>query len=140
MSFIQNFIQTNWLLILVFFLSGAMLLFPYVQRLASPLKEIGTLGAIQLINSRQRGVARYSRAKEYEGGRLPNAIHIPLGQLGSRIQELAKLTARPIVVYCDRGGRTRPAESALANQGFKEIYHLLGGFAAWKAAGLPVEK
>jgi rhodanese-related sulfurtransferase len=53
---------------------------------------------------------------------------------------LTKLTARPIVVYCDRGGRTRSAESALGKQGFKEIYHLQGGFAAWKAAGLPVEK
>jgi len=140
MSFFQSFIQTNWLLILVFFMSGAMLLFPFVQRLASPLKEVGTLGAIQLVNSRNAVLLDVREPKEYEGGRLPNAIHIPLGQLGSRIQELAKLTARPIVVYCGRGGRTRPAESALANQGFKEIYHLLGGFDAWKAAGLPVEK
>jgi rhodanese-related sulfurtransferase len=28
----------------------------------------------------------------------------------------------------------------LARKGFKEIYHMNGGFAAWKAAGLPVEK
>lgn len=136
----MSFIQANWLLLLVFFLSGAMLLWPYVQRLALPVKEVGTLNAIQLINARNAVLLDVREPKEYEGGRLPNAIHIPLGQLQSRIQELVKLTARPIVVYCDRGGRTRSAEATLGKQGFKEIYHLHGGFAAWKAAGLPVEK
>jgi rhodanese-related sulfurtransferase len=28
---------------------------------------------------------------------------------------------------------------ALAKAGFAEIYHLSGGFRAWKDAGLPVE-
>jgi hypothetical protein len=75
------FIQTNWLLLLVFFLSGAMLLWPYLLRLASPLKEVGTLNAIQLINARNAVLLDVREPKEYEGGRVPKAIHIPLEQL-----------------------------------------------------------
>jgi rhodanese-related sulfurtransferase len=136
----MSFIQSNWLLILVMFLSGAMLIWPYVQRLMSPVQEIGTLNVTQLINSRNAVLLDIREPKEFEGGRVPNAIHIPAGQLASRSQELGKLVSRPIVVYSERGGRSRTADAALGKQGFKDIYYLNGGFAAWKAAGLPVEK
>jgi rhodanese-related sulfurtransferase len=77
---------------------------------------------------------------EYEAGRLPKAIHIPLSQLASRAGELAKLTARPIVAYCATGNRSRGAGAALARIGFKDIYNLDGGYRAWKDAGLPVDR
>lgn len=136
----MSFIETNWMLVLVMLLSGAMLLWPYVQRLVSPVREIGTLNVTQLINTRNAALLDIREPKEFEGGRIPNAIHIPAGQLGSRSQELGKLVSRPIVVYSERGGRSRTADAALGKQGFKDIYYLNGGFAAWKAAGLPVER
>ena len=37
--------------------------------------------------------------------------------------------------------RAKSTKSAtLAKAGFKDIYHLTGGIAAWRGAGLPVEK
>jgi rhodanese-related sulfurtransferase len=136
----MSFFQENWILFLVLFTSGAMLLWPYAQRLTSPIKEIGTTNAVQIINGRNPVLLDVREPGEYEGGRVPSAVHIPLGQLATRAEELAKLAARPVIVYCSRGGRTRSAQALLAKHGFKEIYHLLGGFAAWKAAGLPVER
>src|SRR5262249_11129115 len=136
----MSFVQNNWMLFLTLILSGGLLLWPYIQRLIAPIKEIGTVNAIQLINSGNAVLLDVRDTREYEGGRLPNAIHIPLAQLTARVQELAKMVSRPIVVYCERGGRTRPAQSILAKAGFKDIYHLNGGFASWKSAGLPVEK
>ena len=56
--------------------------------------------------------------KEYEGGRVPNAVHMPLSQLASRGEELAKFTARPVIAYCERGNRSRSAAGALAKLGF----------------------
>ena len=67
-------------------------------------------------------------------------VHIPLSQLDSRGTELAKQTARPVVAYCESGQRSRSAGGSLAKLGFADIYHLTGGFRAWKDAGLPVEK
>lgn len=42
------------------------------------------------------------------------------------------------VFHCASGNRTRMNAGLLLATGFKAIYHLKGGIAAWKAAGLPV--
>jgi rhodanese-related sulfurtransferase len=134
------FIQNNWLLILVFVLSGAMLVWPFVQNRLSPTKDLGNLELTRLINSSNPVLLDVRETKEYEGGRLPNAVHIPLSQLASRGDELARLNGRPVVAYCMTGNRSRMANRVLARLGFKDIYNLRGGYRAWKDAGLPVEK
>jgi rhodanese-related sulfurtransferase len=136
----MSFIQENWMLFVVLFLSGGMLLWPMLQRRFSTMKDVGNLQATQLINSGNAALLDVRETKEYEGGRLPNAIHIPLSQLGARGPELAKLAGRPLVVYCARGTRSRMAAGALEKQGFKDLYNLVGGFNAWQSAGLPVER
>jgi len=134
------FVQENWLLILVAFVSGAMLVWPLVQRRFSPMKALSTTDVTRLINSRDAIPLDVREPKEFEGGRLPNALHIPLSQLESRSADLAKHAGKPVVVYCETGNRSRMAGAALAKAGLTEVYHLNGGFRAWKDAGLPVEK
>ena len=136
----MSFFRENWLLILVAFVSGAMLVWPLVQRRFSAMKELGTLGATHLVNTQDAVLLDLRETKEYEGGRLPNAVHIPLSQLDSRAGELAKYASRPVIAYCATGSRGRNAGAALAKAGFKDVYNLNGGFHAWKDAGLPVEK
>ena len=136
----MQFFITNWMLELIIVLSGAMLVWPLVQGRFSKVKEIGTLHAIQLINRQNAVLLDVRESKEFAGGHLPNALHIPLSELGSRGSELAKLTSRPVIAYCERGQRSRAAGSALAKLGFTDIYQLTGGFRAWKDAGLPVTK
>jgi rhodanese-related sulfurtransferase len=138
MSFMQS--PTNQMLVGVFLLSGGMLVWPFVQRRMSSVKDVNNVEATQLINRRNAVLLDVREPKEFEGGRLPSAIHIPLSQLAGRVSELAKFTARPIVAYCDTGRRSRMAAGALEKAGFKEIYTLQGGIAAWKKDGLPVEK
>lgn len=135
----MSFVQENWILILVAFVSGAMLVWPLVQRRFAAGKPIGTLGATHLINTRDALLVDVREPKEYEGGRLPNAVHVPLSQMETRGGELARHATRPVIAYCDGGTRARMAGNALAKAGFSEIYHLNGGFRAWKDAGLPVE-
>jgi rhodanese-related sulfurtransferase len=136
----MSFVQNNWMLILVLVMSGAMLVWPLVQRRMSTMKDIGNLEATRLINSANAILVDVRETKEFEGGRLPQAIHIPLSQLDSRGGELAKFAGRPVIAYCMSGNRSRMAGSALARLGFADVYQLHGGFRAWKAAGLPVEK
>jgi rhodanese-related sulfurtransferase len=136
----MSFVQNNWMLILVLLLSGAMLVWPLVQGRISPVKDVGNLQVTHLINTRDAVLVDVRETREYEGGRLPRALHIPLSQLDSRAAELAKLTNRPVVVYCASGNRSRRAGAALARIGFTEICSLQGGYRAWKDAGLPVEK
>jgi rubrerythrin len=45
---------------------------------------------------------------------------------------------KPVLTYCAIGGRSRAAAQYLSGQGFKEVYNLKGGIAAWeggKASG-----
>jgi rhodanese-related sulfurtransferase len=136
----MSFIQSNWMLILVLILSGGMLVWPLIQRRLSPSKDVGNLEVTRLINGANAVLLDVRETQEFEGGRLPNAVHIPLSQLESRGSELARNTARPIVAYCMTGNRSRMAAKALARLGFKDVYNLRGGYRAWKDAGLPVEK
>jgi rhodanese-related sulfurtransferase len=139
MSFVA-FLEKNWLLVATMLASGAMLIWPVIGRRFSGAREINTLAVTQLINTRNPLLLDVRETKEYEGGSLPNAIHVPLSQLTSRAAELAKYVSRPVVAYCERGQRSRSAVGVLAKQGFKEIFYLHGGFKAWREAGLPVQK
>jgi rhodanese-related sulfurtransferase len=136
----MQFILNNWPLILVLVVSGGMLVWPLVQRYLSSGREIGALAATQLINRQNAVVLDLRETNEYEGGRVPNAVHIPLSQLAGRGKELAKFTARPVIAYCDRGNRSRTATSQLTKLGFTEVFTLHGGLRAWSEAGMPLEK
>ena len=116
----MSFIQNNWMLILVAFLSGAMLVWPLVQRRFSPMKDVGNLNATHLINHSDAVLLDVRETKEYEGGRLPNAVHIPLSQLDGRAAELASSRAGRSIAYCASGARRRMAGDALAKQGFTD--------------------
>jgi rhodanese-related sulfurtransferase len=134
------FIEKNWPLVLVFVLSGAMLLWPLVQRRLSPTREIGTFDATRLINAENAILLDVREPKEFTGSRLPNALHIPLSQLKERGVELAKFVSRPVIVYCERGMRSGAATSPLTKLGFSSVQSLRGGLRAWKDAGLPMQK
>jgi rhodanese-related sulfurtransferase len=139
MSFLA-FLEKNWVLVLAMLASGAMLVWPLIARRLGAGREINSLAVTQLINTRNPLLLDLRETREYAGGRLPDAVHVPLSQLRSRGGELAKHVSRPVVAYCERGVRSRAAGGILARQGFKEVFLLHGGFKAWKEAGLPVQK
>jgi len=135
-----QFLENNWMLVLVMVVSGALLVWPYVQHLFGPMREIGALQATQLINRQNAVMLDVREAAEYTDATVPNAVHLPLSQLASRANELAKMTARPVIAFCARGNKSRAAASLLAKLGFKEVYTLHGGLRAWTEAGLPLGK
>ena len=61
------FVEKNWILFLALFLSGAMLLWPLVQRRLSPVKEIGTLNVTQLINHQNAVLLDVREAERIQG-------------------------------------------------------------------------
>ena len=76
--------------------------------------------------------------KEYAGGHIPKARHIPLGQLAGRMQELEKFKGKPILVTCRSGHRSARACGMLKKAGFETVYNQAGGILAWERANLPV--
>ena len=137
---IVAFLLNNWLLVLALVVSGAMLVWPLVQRRLSSARQVGALAATQLINRQNALILDLRESSEYAAGRVPNALHIPLSQLDARARELAKFVGRPVIAYCDRGLRSRRAVSVLSKLGFSEVFTLDGGLRAWSDAGMPLEK
>jgi rhodanese-related sulfurtransferase len=134
------FLAKNWPIVLVAIVSGLMLLWPYLLRLLTPVREVGTLDATRLMNDENALVIDVREDREVAAGRVPNAVHVPLSQLPSRAGELTRSAKRPVIVYCDRGVRARNAAGVLGKTGFERVYLLRGGFRAWRDAGLPVQK
>lgn len=136
----MQFVQNNLMLIAVALLSAGMLVWPMIGRRISGVKEVETLEAIQLINHRDAVILDVREDKEFATGRLPNAKHIPLGQLVARLKDVEKFKKKPIVVNCRSGARSATACGILRKNGFEEVYNLKGGINAWQQANMPVEK
>jgi rhodanese-related sulfurtransferase len=67
-----------------------------------------------------------------------NATLIPLGQLPSRLSEIAQYKNKPVAVICHSGRRSAKGAEILRNAGFTQVANVEGGTNAWVNAGLPV--
>jgi rhodanese-related sulfurtransferase len=77
---------------------------------------------------------------EWARGRLPGAMHLGRGIIERDIEALFADRNTPIVCYCAGGYRTILVCDSLQRMGYANVVSLAGGFRAWQAAGLPVEK
>ena len=64
--------------------------------------------------------------------RFPPAIHIPMGDVPSRVSELDP--HRETVVICHHGIRSAQVAGYLARMGFARVLNLAGGIDAWSVA------
>lgn len=84
-------------------------------------------GELQLVDVRE--------AAEVAQRQVPGAIHIPLGQLPVRLDELDR--ERPVAFLCRSGGRSSAATRTATRAGF-DAANITGGIAAWIRTGLRV--
>ena len=77
------------------------------------------------------------RAGEYAGGHAAGALNLPLDKLPQSLEQLDLNKA--VYVICQSGYRSSIGTSILENAGFRQLYDVTGGTAAWIAAGLPTE-
>ena len=77
-------------------------------------------------------------ATEYDAGHLRGVRNIPVGHLADHLPELPRDT--PLVLHCQSGARSSIGASVLRAHGFANVINMTGGFGAWDAAGLPVER
>lgn len=61
---------------------------------------------------------------------IPSSIHIPLHELGPRINELDRYRHKEIICYCATGSRSVNAALTLKKAGFT-VGNLDGGMSSW---------
>lgn len=74
---------------------------------------------------------------EWQAGHAPRAVHLSLSALAAGAGLPAEAQARPLVVICRSGNRSRQAAELLATRG-AEVVDVIGGMRDWAGAGLPV--
>ena len=79
-------------------------------------------------------------------GQLPGAFRAPRGMLEFWVDPESPYykpeldDGRTLVLYCGSAWRSALAGAALRDMGRDDVMHMAGGFSAWKAAGLPIER
>src|SRR5579863_7955379 len=76
---------------------------------------------------------------EWDEGHIPGALHIPRGNLESRVEAAVPDHGVPLVVYCASGIRSAFAADTLATLGYAQPYSLSGGYTDWKRNGYATE-
>jgi parallel beta-helix repeat protein len=107
-----------------------------MRTLASSYNDVTVTAAKTMIDQKPYLVILDVRDQsEYDSGHIRNSKLIPVSELATRLNELSKTDE--ILVYCMAGGRSVTASQILADNGFSHVYNMLGGIAAWIAAGYP---
>lgn len=83
----------------------------------------------KLIESDDISIIDVREPMEVAFGKIPNAIHIPLGEIESRVNELSKETKYAVV--CRSGNRSGVASQFLNSLGYN-TYNMVGGMMGWK--------
>lgn len=134
----MNFFVENWLLILVAFVSGGMLVWPMVRK-GGTGGSVNTSEAVRLINREKAVLVDVGESEEFAAGHAGGARNIPLGRLeGSK--ELPSNKALPVLLMCPTGARAARAAGVLRKAGYERALAVAGGTRAWREAQLPVER
>lgn len=108
---------------------------PFLPRAAGALKarelaELLKQGAVAAVDVRD--------ASAFGRAHIPRAANIPLDELEGRLAELYMLPGQP-VLYDRSGDKTKDFAEKMTEQG-TPVAFLEGGFLAWEAEGLPIER
>ncbi|MGH7225738.1 MAG: rhodanese-like domain-containing protein, partial [Gemmataceae bacterium] len=113
-------------------LAEATAMVPFMAMAELKDRLAGRPNDLVVLNVREKGA--------YESGHIPNARHLPRGQLELRVdQDFPDPTLR-IVVACEFGKISTLAAATLRQLDFMRAVALDGGIKAWREAGFPLDQ
>jgi rhodanese-related sulfurtransferase len=128
--------------LLVLALLGLTVGILYVEfsRLTSGFKTVEPGGLTRLINQQNALLVDVSAQADFEKGHIAGAKNVQPSQFDPENKVLAAVRDLPVVVTCRSGTASAAAARKLAKAGFKQVFWLDGGLAAWQQANLPLVK
>lgn len=77
---------------------------------------------------------------EWAAAHAAGAIHLSRGIIERDIETKIPNQATTLVLYCGGGYRSALVADSLKKMGYSNVISLDGGWRAWQAAGMPIEK
>ncbi|MDH5516922.1 MAG: rhodanese-like domain-containing protein [Gammaproteobacteria bacterium] len=136
LEFVSNHALLNVAVVVIVFLIIKMEL----ERFTSGIVQINPFEAIRALNDDNAIVLDVREIKEFNDGHLKDAVHIPLSDFKSRLDELSKYKDKRVIAYCRSGSRSYSACKTLKKAGFEAVNNLQGGIMAWQNQNMPVSK
>jgi rhodanese-related sulfurtransferase len=100
--------------------------------------EIGPQALEAMLRDGSAVVVDVREPDEFAGGHIPGAINMPLS--GFQPSRLPTIEGKKLILNCQGGKRSGMALEKCGVAQAAVDTHLAGGFAAWAAARLPVER
>jgi len=94
-------------------------------------KQLNHEEAKQLIEQGDVIIADVRDQSSFEAEHINGATHLSVKALNDFCQTTHHDT--PILVYCYHGISSQSVAQHLVDQGFTQVYSLIGGFEAWKS-------
>jgi rhodanese-related sulfurtransferase len=77
---------------------------------------------------------------QFKDGHIPGARNVPGDQIADGAKALEKLSGKTLIMCCENGTTAGAAVRTLMRAGFKNVFSLRGGLAAWRSENLPLVK
>ncbi|MGG1553204.1 MULTISPECIES: rhodanese-like domain-containing protein [Paenibacillus] len=84
----------------------------------------------RLANGEKLVIVDVREDEEVAQGMIPGAVHIPLGQLPDRMNDIPK--AEEVILVCRSGNRSGRALAFLEAQGVSGLKNMTGGMLEWE--------
>jgi molybdopterin/thiamine biosynthesis adenylyltransferase/cysteine synthase/rhodanese-related sulfurtransferase len=111
-----------------------------LQAAKAAVEEVNPTRARELLDADDAPLLVDVREREeWEQGRIPGAVHVPRGNLESRIETVAPDRSRPVLLYCAAGNRSAFAARTLTELGYDHAISLAGGYTDWQRNGFPTD-
>ena len=130
------------------FLEGSVMAW---ERAGLPLSQVPQISVLDLYQQlcdqpAEIQVVDVRNPLEWESGHIAQATLKPLGRFALGASDALKSLlvdlspAKPVAVHCKSGYRSSIATSLLERAGYRGVLNVVGGFDAWQAHKLPVER
>lgn len=137
---LSGFISENIFLVSIAILLIAIIIFTESKRALRKYSEIGPDEAVKLLNRENPLLLDVRESNELSAGTIRGAKQVAGSTITTRLGELGSYKTKPVLAFCATGLKAANVCQILIKNGFTDVYHLKGGFAAWVQASLPVIK
>jgi len=97
-----------------------------------PFQEIDIHKVNEMLKQKNVHIVDIRDPASYSGGHIPTAFSVNDGNVQEFTESANK--DKPLVVCCYHGISSQGAAAYFAEQGFKEVYSMAGGYEAWQSA------
>ncbi len=95
------------------------------------VNHISITDARKLLQRKMITIVDIRDQTSYESGHINGAKHLNNENMDDFVRDCD--LDRPLIIYCFHGYASQSAAHLLFEQGFEEVYSLIGGYEAWKS-------